>query len=131
MGSNQIRKRSRKCGISGDSTGMANLKLSPKKCHLFLKEVKFLGSIVMANGIKPDPEKIDKVRNWPVPLNVKQVRGFVALASYYRRHIPGFAQIAKPLHELTRKRVRFDWNGCRQAAFEKLKECLTTAPVVR
>src|SRR5271157_5017157 len=129
--SNSFEQQLERLTLVFDRIRAANLKLSPKKCHLFLKEVKFLGSIVTADGIKPDPEKIDKVRNWPVPLNVKQVRGFVALASYYRRHIPGFAQIAKPLHELTRKKVRFEWTNNRQMAFDKLKELLTTAPVVR
>jgi hypothetical protein len=64
----------------------ANLKLNPGKCRLFQTQVKFLGSIVSREGIAPDPEKIHQVKEWPVPTTLKEVRGFAALAGYYRRH---------------------------------------------
>ena len=69
------------------------------------------------------------VVDWPTPVNLTETRAFVALASYYRRHIRGFADIARPLHELTRKGRRFSWEGRQQQAFDKLKQCLVTAPV--
>ena len=106
------------------------LKLNPGKCRLFQESVKFLGSIVSRAGIHPDPEKVRAVAEWPVPRSLTETRAFVALASYYRRHILGFAEIARPLHELTRKGVRFHWGVNQQSAFVKLKKCLTTAPVV-
>ena len=56
-------------------------------------------------GIEPDPEKVQAVAEWPRPQNLTEVRAFVALASYYRRHIHSFAEIARPLHELTKKDV--------------------------
>ena len=65
----------------------ANLKLSPKKCHFFKKQVKFLGHIVSENGVSTDPSKIQAVKDWPVPKNVKEVRSFVGLTSYYRKFI--------------------------------------------
>jgi len=63
--------------------------------------------MVSGKGIVPDPCKVDEVANWPVPINLPEARAFVALASYYRRHNKNFAEIAGPLHELTRKGRRF------------------------
>jgi hypothetical protein len=68
--------------------------------------------------------------NWPVPRNLTEVRAFIGLCSYYRKFICGFSTIAAPLHQLTRKGERFEWNASRQAAFDRLKACLTTAPVL-
>ena len=107
-----------------------NLKLHPDKCQLFREEVKFLGSLVSKHGIAPDPAKIRAVENWPQPKTLTESRAFVALASYYRRHIRNFAEIARPLHELTRKDRPFHWGPPQQQAFETLKRKLTTAPVV-
>ena len=81
----------------------ANLKLKPSKCKLFQLKVKFLGSVVSAKGIEPDPEKLKVISDWPVPENLTELRAFVGLASYYRRHVEGFSDIAKPLSELTKK----------------------------
>ena len=81
----------------------AGLKLKPRKCQLFQKEVEYLGHIVSASGIKTDPKKIQAVRDWPEPNNVTELRSFIGLCSYYRRFILGFADIAKPLHRLTSK----------------------------
>jgi len=106
------------------------LKLKASKCKLFQRKVGFLGHVVSSDGIEPDPEKVKSVTEWPVPRNVSEVRAFVGLASYYRRHVKGFADIARPLHELTRKNEAFVWNERRQAAFDALKRCLVSAPVL-
>ena len=81
-------------------------------------------------GIEPDPEKVQAVAQWPTPQNVTEVRAFLALASYYRRHIKSFAEIPQPLHELTKKDIRFFWGLAQEKAFNKLKEALTSAPVL-
>ena len=108
----------------------AGLRLKPKKCQFLRAEVPFLGHIISQRGIKPDPLKTQKVKNYPPPLDVPGVRRFLGLASYYRRFIPGFAQIASPLHALTKKNVAFHWTtGC-ERAFEQLKDKLVSAPVL-
>ena len=106
------------------------LKLRPKKCHVCKPEVLYLGHIVGKDGIRPNPDKIEVIRTYPVPLNCNEVRSFVALVSYNRRFIKGFASIASPLNNLLKKAVKFEWNQECQAAFECLRDSLTTAPVL-
>ena len=99
----------------------AGLKLSPEKCTLFAEEVANLGHVIGRQGVKTDPGKITAVEEWPVPTTVKQVRGFWGLCSYYRSFVANFAEIARPLHRLTEKGLRFNWTGECQEAFLKLK----------
>ena len=77
-----------------------NLKIKPKKSYFFQASVIFLGHILSADGISANPEKVDKVRDWLVPSNAKELHSFLGLASYYHWFIPNFAQIAKCLHQL-------------------------------
>ena len=107
-----------------------NLKLNPKKCNLLCKKVSFLGHEVSEQGIATDPAKIQSVKDWPEPKSVTEVRQFVGLASYYRKFIPNFATICKPLHKLTQKDVKFDWSEQCQTAFDTVKHLLTSAPIL-
>ena len=77
-----------------------NLKLKPSKCHLFKERVVYLGHVVSEAGIQADPEKIEAVKNWPIPQNTKDVRKFLGFTGYYRRFIKGYASIARPLNDL-------------------------------
>ena len=109
---------------------IAGLKLKAPKCKLFSKSVSFLGHIISDSGIETDPEKISAVKEWPISVNVTEVRSFLGLCSYYRRFIPKFADIAKPLHRLTEKGQKFVWNSECEQAFGTLKKYLTEAPIL-
>ena len=106
------------------------LKLKTKKCHLFQKEVQFLGHMVSKEGLRPVGAKVQTLFKWPRPVNVKQVQGFLGLANYYRRMIPNYAEIAVPLTNLLRKDVPFVWNRECQEAFDILKSKLMEEPVM-
>ncbi|WVZ97426.1 hypothetical protein U9M48_042966 [Paspalum notatum var. saurae] len=100
------------------------------KCEFWLDQVPFLGHIVSKGGIMVDPSKISSVMEWKVLEVVKEVRGFLGLAGYYRRFIESFSKIAMPMTSLLEKGVPFIWTKERQAAFHELKKRLTTAPVL-
>ena len=108
----------------------AGLKHKPSKCRLFKKEVEYLGHIISASGINPDPKKIQAVKDWPKPNNVTDIRAFIGLCSYYRRFISDFAKIAKPLHRLTEKGQKFYWTEECDRAFGTLKKKLCEAPTL-
>ena len=72
----------------------AGLKLNPKKCFLFQRRVEFLGHVLSKDGIEVQAEKVETVCNWPTPHRLTELRCFLGLCSYYRRFIPGFADIA-------------------------------------
>ena len=113
-----------------DKLKSANLKLKPNKCSLFQKEVQFLGHIVSDKGISCDPTKIEAIKSWKVPSNVKELKSFLGLCNYYKKFIDNYSTLAKPLTELTSLKVEFSWNeGC-QRAFEQLKQSLISAPIL-
>jgi hypothetical protein len=85
----------------------AGLKLKPQKCQLLQEEVTFLGHVVSKDGVKPNPDNIAKIALWPEPKDVTGVRQILGMASYYRRFIRGYSEIAKPLTDLTRKSTPF------------------------
>ena len=111
--------------------GKAGLKLKPSKCFLLRPRLPYLGHVISAEGVSTDPEKVKAVQQWPVPLKVTDVRSFLGLASYYRRFIQNFAEIAAPLHRLTAKTTeKFKWSRDCDLAFRALKEKLVSAPVL-
>jgi hypothetical protein len=100
------------------------------KCAFWLKEAPFLGHIISAESIAVDPSKIQEVLDWKSPKLVTQIRSFFGLAGYYRRFIPNFSKIAKPMTKLLEKEAKFNWSPQCEEAFLILKKLLTTAPVL-
>ena len=86
-------------------------------------KVKYLGHVLTPEGLKTNPATVFAVREFPVPTNLKEVRQFLGLSSFYRRLINGFAAITQPLHRLTQKGVHFRWSNEYQQAFETTDVC--------
>ena len=106
------------------------LYVNGKKSEFFLQEIRYLGHIISKDGIRMDPEKLKIIEEWPQPRNLHEVRSFIGMCSYYRRFIEKFSIIAGPLHDLTKKKVKFQWTAKENNAFLKLKEKLMSEPVL-
>jgi hypothetical protein len=89
-----------------------------------------LGHTISQDGVSVDPEKVQEVMDWKPPTTVRQVRSFLGLAGYYRRFILDFSRIAKPMTELLKKGVKYEWSQKCEDAFHALRQHLTTAPVL-
>jgi hypothetical protein len=127
----------------------ADFKLGLSKCKFMSESVQYLGHVISAKGITPDPEKMEQFKNYKRPTTIVEIQSFLGLASYYRRFIKIFADIAHPLIELTKKKKdeqnklvkkmdkeeeegnkAFEWGEAEQKAFETLRDCLITPPIV-
>ena len=108
----------------------ARLKLKPEKCHFFQEEVKFLGYLISAEGVRPHPDNIKKIVDWPTPKTQTDVRAILGMGNYYRRFIRGYSQKVSPLVELTKQDVPFRWDKKCQDTFEQLKKELVGCDIV-
>ena len=124
----------------------AGLKLSPKKCRFFQREIKCFGHVVSAEGISCDPSKTAAVSTWPVPTTVKDVQKFLGFTGFYRRFIKDYAKVAGPLTELLRgsnprkktgkkvlktvAKTEWKWGEDQDKAFQALIKHLTGPPVL-
>lgn len=108
----------------------ANLTINVAKSKFCMKEIRYLGHLVSNGTIKPDPGKVEAITNYPVPRNVRQVRSFLGMCGWYQRYISGYAAIASPITDLLGKHDKFEWSSEANEAFEKLKVCMSTAPVL-
>jgi hypothetical protein len=100
------------------------------KCEFWINEVLFLGHVISSEGITVDPCKVRDVLDWEPPKSVHQVRSFLGLTGYYRRFIPNFSKISKPITELLKKGTKYVWSKECGEAFQTLKKLLTTSPVL-
>ena len=101
------------------------------KCDLLRRRVKFLGFIVGNGELLADPDKTKAVKDWAIPTTVKHIRSFLGFANYFKHMITGFAELARPLHELTRKNQKFEWTDIRARSFKALQDILCSGLVVR
>ncbi len=107
----------------------AGLKLHPDKCHLMRWEVEFLGHKLGREGIGTLKEKMNTIRDWPTPTDLRQLKSFLGLASYYRRFVKGFSCIGAPLFCLQQKDHAFVWTEKCQKAFDTFRQALIEAPI--
>lgn len=101
------------------------------KCHFACPKVKYLGHYITSSGLEVDPAKVKAIEQIPPPKGVKQVQSFLQTCSWYRRYIPHFAEISRPLSNLTKKSSSWKWGQEEQAAFELLKKSLISPPVLK
>ncbi len=121
------------------------LKLAPSKCKFFKKRVKYVGYIVSEDGIEADPDKVEKIQNWPIPTSPEEVRRFLGFAGYYRKFVKDFSKISRPLSQLMPKsgakrkgskmktptpQVVWKWSKAQEDSFQELKNRLSSPPVL-
>jgi hypothetical protein len=104
--------------------------LKKLKCSFGQIVVGYLGHIISDQGVAVDPDKIKAITSWPQPVIVPQLKGFLGLASYYRKFIKHYGAIAKPLTDLLKK-DNFCWTELATTSFKQLKQVLSTAPVLQ
>ena len=107
------------------------LLINLKKCSFVKKELVYLGFVILAEGLKMDPEKVRAILEWPTLRSATEVRSFHGLASFYRKFIKGFSSICGPLTETMRgDRKEFMWTTGADKSFNLLKEKVTEQPVL-
>ena len=108
----------------------ARVAISPDKCRWRRDNIKYLGHVIDAKGIHPDPDKIEAIKLIRAPQSVKLLRSFLGMVNYYARFIPHSAQTLGPLYALLKKGAEWNWSEECQKAFEEVKLKLTTAPIL-
>ena len=117
-------------GLSFSPASCSRLKLKPTKCELLQDEVHYLGHVVSAEGVATDPAKVEAIKKWEPPKDVKGLQAFLGTAGYYRQYLPDFATVAKPLTRLVSGDNLWTWTSDEQTAFQRLKDGLVSAPVL-
>lgn len=108
----------------------AGLTVNIKKCHFLKKRIEYLGFDVSEKGVEPGKRKLQCIEKFPEPKDVRDVRSFIGLASYFRRFVKGFALIVKPLTDLVKKNQKFAWEDEQARAFQELKARLVSSPTL-
>jgi hypothetical protein len=86
-----------------------HLYCNPKKCDFFVDRVTYIGLVITPEGISMEKEKVQAVLEWPTPTSVKEVQSFLGFANFYRRFVPHFSRLARPLNALTQKTSPLTW----------------------
>ena len=109
----------------------AELKMKWSKCDFFKSKIHYLGHLISPEGISPLPNKLDCIQHIPVLKNMKEIKQFLGLSGYYRKFVPRFANISRPLATLTKKDKKFKWTPECQKSFDLLKETLCGEPLLK
>ena len=117
----QVFRRLRKAGLT----------IRPSKCMIGYEDVEFVGHLIGVDTLTARREKVNEVMALRSPQSKREVRAFLAMAGYYARFIPRFADLAYPLTQLTKKEVVFKWGKEKEDAFQSIKTCLSQEPVLR
>eukprot|EP00731_Ephydatia_muelleri_P017556 Em0010g654a len=108
----------------------AGVTLNRDKCVFSQSSVKFLGQIVDAHGVRPDPNKVTAIRGMAAPMNTTELRRYLGMINQLSKFTPNIAELTKPLRELLSKKNKWTWNEIHQKAFSKLKDEVSTQPVL-
>ena len=104
---------------------------SPQKTHMKAQAINFFGCLYDANGVHPDPGKVNAVHALPVPTSVTELQEFLGLVTYLSPFIPGLSTLTAPLHELLKKDTDFIWNHTYNATFQQVKEAVISDTTLR
>ena len=109
----------------------AGLKMKQSKCNFFKSQIHYLGHLISENVISPLLDKLDSIKNMPVPKCMKEIKQFLGLTGYYKKFVPRFADISRPFTQLTGKEIPFNWTPKCQKSFELLKSYLCGEPILK
>ncbi|CAH2108922.1 unnamed protein product [Euphydryas editha] len=108
-----------------------NLKANRDKCVFAREKVTYLGHVITTQGIEPDPEKVQAIMDMKPPTNLKELRTFLQTCAWFRKFIPKFSEVARPLTDLMKKNRPWNWGKLENEAHETLKRKLSSAPILR
>lgn len=109
----------------------SNFKIQLDKSEFLHKEVNYLGHLITKEGVKPNPDKIQAVKNFPIPKTPRDIKSFLGLAGYYRRFIKDFAKIAKPMTLCLKKNAKVEHSPAFLSSFNHLKNLLINSPILK
>ena len=107
------------------------LKMKREKCAFFKQHIQYLGHLISKAGFEPLPEKLESIRKMPAPKSPKEVKQFLGLIGYYRKFVPQFSDISRPLTRLTRHDAKFEWSEKCEKLFNRLQDLLMEYPILR
>jgi transposase InsO family protein len=109
----------------------SNFKIQMDKSEFLKLETAYLGHIISKDGIKPNPDKISAIQNYPIPKTATEIKRFLGLLGYYRKFIPNFARITKPMTQCLKKGSKISFDENYNECFEKCKTLLVNDPILQ
>ena len=108
----------------------AGVTLNKEKCQFRKHRVQFLGQLIDSQGVRPDPAKVEAIQQFKQPTNIKELRRFLGMANHLGKFTPNLAETTKALRDLLTTKNHWMWGQAHQSAFEKIKQCLSSSPVL-